>query len=132
MDPVKVWAVNATPDRWAMVGLISMAGLVAGFFALYQFPPAKPTTSVETLSQSLGIPVVAVLTTDQNQAGTSSSGEFYSALANTLFVISKYFLIAIAVVIVGFALIDSSIRESFLQNPFDGVARIFRVFFGYA
>ena len=132
VKPVRTWAVNATPDRWAMLGLLSMAGLVSGFCALYQFPTTKPSTSVETLSESLGIPVVAVLTTDQNEPAKYASVEFYSSLASTLFVASKIFLIAVTVVILGFALIDGSIRESILQNPFDGVARIFRVFFGYA
>ena len=132
VEPIRVWAINATPDRWAMVGLLAMAGLVSGFFALYQFPPTKPSTDVETLSESLGIPVVAVLTSDQNHPPKFSSVEFFSSLASTLFVISKIFLIAITVVVVGFVLIDSSIRESFFQNPFDGVAEIFRVFFGHA
>ena len=136
VDPVRVWAVNATPDRWAVVGLLAMAGLVSGFFALYQFPSPQPfierATDVETLSQTLGIPVVAVLTTDQKPQPKFMSVEFFSAVASTLLVVSKYFLIAITVVVVGFALIDSSIRESLLQNPFDGVAGIFRVFFGYA
>ena len=132
VEPVRVWAVNATPDRWAMVGLLSMAGLVSGFFALYQFPVTRSATNVETLSKSLGIPVVAILTADPNQQAKSSSVEFFSTLANTLFIASKFFLIGIVVVIVGFVLIDSSIRESFFQNPFDGVAGIFRVFFGHA
>ena len=132
VDPVRVWAVNATPDRWAMTGLLAMAGLVSGFFALYQFPTVvKPSTDVETLSKSLGIPVVAVLPTEPKQSPKFSTVEFCSSLADTLFVISKIFLIAITVVVVGFVLIDSSIRESFLQNPFDGVAKIFRVFIGY-
>ena len=130
--PVKVWAINATPDRWAMVGLFAMAGLVCGFFALYQFAPAKPATNAAALSQSLGIPVVAVLTSDQKSKAKFGSVEFLSSLANTLLMFSKIFLIAVAVVVVGFMLIDSSIRESFFQNPFDGVAKIFRVFFGYA
>ena len=132
VDPVRTWAVNATPDRWAMIGLLAMAGLVSGFFALYQFPLPKQPTNVDALSDSLGIPVVAVLTTDQTTQPKFGSVEFFAALANPLFVTSKIFLIAITVVVVGFALIDSSIRESLLQNPFDGVARIFRVFFGFA
>ena len=132
VDPVMVWAIGATPDRWAMVGLLAMAGMVSGFFALYQFVPAKPTTNVRTLSQSLGIPVVAVLPTGNKSQPKLASVEFLATLASTLFLFAKIFLIAFTVVVIGFAMIDSSIRESFFQNPFDGVAKIFRVFFGYA
>ena len=52
VDPVKVSAINATPDRWAMVGLLSMAGLVSGFFALYQFAlPNNQLASTSCLSR---------------------------------------------------------------------------------
>ena len=132
VDPVRVRSINATPDRWAMVGLLTMASMVSVFYALYQHVPAKPSTSVETLSQSLGIPVVAVLSAEQNSQANLSSVEFFSNVATALYVAAKIFLIVFTIVVLGFVLIDSSIRESFFQNPFDGVAKIFRVFFGYA
>lgn len=132
VDPVRVRAINATPDRLAMLGLLAMAGMVSGFFALYQYAPARPATDVRALSESLGIPVVAVLPSDQTSPPKYASVEFLSGVASTLLLFSKIFLVAFTVVVVGFLLIDSSIRESFFQNPFDGVAKIFRVFFGFA
>jgi len=130
--PVRVRAINATPDRWAMLGLFAMAGVVSGFFALYQYSPTKPATNVRVLSESLGIPVVAVLPANQKSEAKFASVEFLSSVASTLFLFSKIFLIATTVIVAGFLIIDSSIRESFFQNPFDGVAKIFRVFFGHA
>ena len=76
--------------------------------------------------------MVAVLPTDQKPTQIRERRILFSGSPAHLLLFSKIFLVAITVVVIGFVLIDSSIRESFFQNPFDGVAKIFRVFFGYA
>ena len=130
VGPVKSSAINATPSHGALLGLIAMSCLVAGLVALNQFAAAKPPVNVDTLSETLGIPVVAVLPNDSTSK--SSNDEFVSIVAQSLVTLSKFFLIFAAVVIVAFTIIDSSIREAFFQNPFDGLAKIFGVFFGHA
>lgn len=132
VNAVKTSSINATPSRWAMFGLLVAAGLVTGFVATYQVAPAKSLPNMESLSRSLGIPVVAVLTTDQPSKQHLTTADLMSSVADKIVFVAKIFLTAIALVVIGFALIDPSIRESIIQNPFDGVAKIFRVFFGYA
>jgi len=130
VSPVQSRAINATPGLWAMLGLIAMSGLVTGFVAINRFAAVKPPINVESLSETLGIPVVAVLPTESTSK--PSDDQFVSTVASSLVTLSKYFLVFAVVVIVAFSIVDSSIRNSFLQNPFDGLAQIFGVFFGHA
>lgn len=130
VGPVKSRAINATPRRGALLGLIAMSCLVTGLVAMFQFAPAKSPTDIDTLSETLGIPVVAVLPADS--VSKPANGEFLSTVSHSAITVSKFFLIFVAVVIVAFSLLDSSIREAFFQNPFDGLAKIFGVFFGHA
>ena len=130
VGPVKSRAINATPSPLALLGLIAMSCLVAGLVAMNQFTATKPPVNVDSLSKALGIPVVAVLPAEAKSK--ASGDDFVSAVAQSLITLSKFFLIFSAIVIVTFSILDSSIRESFFQNPFDGLAKIFGVFFGYA
>ena len=130
VGPVKSQAINATPSPLALLGLIAMSGLVTGLVAMNQFAASKPPVNVESLSEALGIPVVAVLPTDAKSK--ASNDDFVSAVVQSLITLSKFFVIFAVIVIVTFSILDSSIRESFFQNPFDGLAKIFSVFFGYA
>ena len=130
VGPVKSRAINATPSPLALLGLIAMSCLVAGLVAMNQFTATKPPVNVDSLSKALGIPVVAVLPTEAKSK--ASDDDFVSAVAQSLITLSKFFLMFSAIVIVTFSILDSSIRESFFQNPFDGLAKIFGVFFGYA
>ena len=107
-----------------------MSCLVTGLVAMNQFAAKKPSVNVDSLSETLGIPVVAVLPTESTSK--PSNDEFVSTVAQSLVTLSKFFLIFAAVVIVAFLILDNSIRESFFQNPFDGLAKIFGVFFGHA
>ena len=127
---VKSRAINATPGRWAMLGLITMSCLVTGLVAMNQFANVKSPVNVESLSEALGIPVVAVLPIESNSKPTDD--QLVSTVTSSVITLSKYFLIFAAVVIVAFSIIDSSIRDLFFQNPFDGLAKIFGVFFGHA
>lgn len=127
---IKSRAINATPRRGALLGLLAMSSFFAGLVAMYQFAPVKPSTSVESLSESLGIPVVAVLPAGEESKPTNS--DFLPMFAQSLTTLSKYFLIFAAIVILLFCILDSSIRQAFFQNPFDGLAKIFGVFFGHA
>ena len=129
VGPVKSRAINATPSPLALLGLIAMSCLVTGLVAMNQFAAIKPPVNVDSLSKALGIPVVAVLPTEAKSK--ASDDDFVSAVAQSLITLSKFFLMFSAIVIVTFSILDSSIRESFFQNPFDGLAKIFGVFFGY-
>lgn len=124
-------AINATPDRLAIVGMIMLAGVVTGLVAVFH-SVSIPSTSVQELSQSLGIPVVAVLPTVAETNQTNASGGITSTLAKSIMVASKMFLVVVTVVVIGFVILDSSIRMSFFQNPFDGLAKIFAVFTGHS
>ena len=130
VSPVKSRAINATPSPLVLLGLIAMSCLVTGLVAMNQFAAKKPSVNVDSLSETLGIPVVAVLPTESTSK--PSNDEFVSTVAQSLVTLSKFFLIFAAVVIVAFLILDNSIRESFFQNPFDGLAKIFGVFFGHA
>ena len=127
---VKSRAINATPSPLALLGLITMSCLVTGLVAMNQFAASKPPVNVDSLSKALGIPVVAVLPTGAKSK--DSNDDFVSAVVQSLITLSKFFVMFSVIVIVTFSILDSSIRESFFQNPFDGLAKIFGVFFGYA
>ena len=129
VSSVQSRAINATPDRWAMIGLISLAGVITGLVAMFDTVPGRGT-NVETLSQSLGIPVIAVLPMGSKASRGGSGDVFLSNVAKALIIISKVFLIIATTIVIGFVLLDSSIRDSFFQNPFDGMAKIFGVYFG--
>ena len=129
VDSVQSRAINATPDRWAMTGLLSLALVVTGLVAMFHAFPNR-SANVDTLSQSLGIPVVAVLPTKLNANQIGNSEVLLSTAAKALIIVSKVFLITTAIVVIGFVTLDSSIRESFFHNPFDGMAKIFGIYFG--
>ena len=129
VDSVQSRAINATPDRWAMTGLLSLALVVTGLVAMFHAFPNR-SVNVDTLSQSLGIPVVAVLPLGSKASQIGNSETVLSTAAKALIVVSKVFLIMTAIVVIGFVSLDSSIRESFFHNPFDGMAKIFGIYFG--
>jgi len=94
VSPVKSKAINATPGRWAMLGIITMSCLVTGLVAMNQFATVNAPGNVESLSETLGIPVVAILPTES----TSTDDEFISTVAESLITLSKYFLLFTCVV----------------------------------
>ena len=130
VGPVKLRAINGTPRGLALLGLIAMSCLVTGLVAMNQFAANKPTINVNSLSETLGVPVVAVL--PNGSKSKPSNDEFVTTVAQSLITLSKFFLFFAVIVIFTFVILDSSIREAFFQNPFDGLAKIFGVFFGYA
>jgi len=111
VGPVKSRAINGTPRGLALLGLIAMSCLVTGLVAMNQFAANKPTINVNSLSETLGVPVVAVL--PNGSKSKPSNDEFVTTVAQSLITLSKFFLFFAVIVIFTFVILDSSIREAF-------------------
>lgn len=131
VTPVKTLAIGATPGRFGMFALVLLSALAAGFVALYSMAGNVGFASVDAVSDELGIPVIAVVN-DSKAAGSNSTRErVFEKIAGQLIDVSKVFLLTVLLVVIGFSLLDPMVRESIFQNPFDGFAKIFKVFLSY-
>lgn len=131
VTPVKTLAIGATPGRFGMFALVLLSALAAGFVALYPMAGNVGFASVDAVADELGVPVIAVVN-DSKAAGSSSTRErVFEKIAGQLIDVSKVFLLTVLLVVIGFSLLDPMIRESIFQNPFDGFAKIFKVFLSY-
>ena len=128
---VDTYANGATPGRIGLLFLVSLSAVVTGFVAIFwnRFP--RGFASPDAMSATLGIPVVAVVSEVRNKNSESAMEQVCARAAGRLVEISKIFLLTFLLIIIGFAFLDGSIRESIFQNPFDGVAKIINVFFKY-
>jgi hypothetical protein len=131
VTPVKSRAIGATPGRFGMFVLVLLSAAAAGFVALFPLADNVGFASVDAVSSELGVPVIAVVN-DSKVAGSNSTREhFCEKLAGQLVDVAKVFLLTVLLVVIGFSLLDPVIRESIFQNPFDGFAKIFKVFLSY-
>ncbi|MEL7500543.1 MAG: hypothetical protein AAFN77_23325 [Planctomycetota bacterium] len=124
-------AVGSTPSWLAIILIAGLSFGVASVVAL-QFDPfgARGFESIDQVEQQLGLPVVATVRGRANESGTTET-DANTIWANQIVEISTMVLLAAMVTIVGFVLIDESVRDSFFYHPYDGLARIVRIFMGY-
>lgn len=132
VTPVKTRAIGSTPGRVGMFVLISLAAFAAGFVALFRSDHWARFASAQSMSSELGVAVIAVGNDPKTPRSNSTPEHYCGKLANRLIDVSKVFLLTVLLVVIGFSLLDPTIRESIFQNPFDGVAKIFKVFFSYS
>jgi hypothetical protein len=117
-----------------LLALGAFAGLIGTVIAGHYEPFAvRGFSGVETVGKSLGIPVLATIGANERSGAKSGEGPDSSGMswANRVVKAAGLILFGIFVVIVGFILINSEVREAFFDNPFFGCAKIVRIFAGY-
>ena len=127
VSKVATQADGAQPGLIAIViALITSLGL-AGVVAWHLDPFAdRGFQSVTEIEDTLGVPVVAQMKSADNSPSETSFG-----WANRVTEVTATLLFAILVAVIGFSLIDSTIRTSFIQSPYEGLTRIVQIFMGY-
>ena len=130
LQRVRTQGVGATPGAVAIL-LLGFASIAIGSLVAINWQPQaeRGFDSAAALSESLGLPVLATIKGLAGNDAKQSNPK--SVWANRVSEVAVYVLLIGVLVMIGFAIIDPAIRESTLQNPFDGAARIIRVFFGY-
>lgn len=126
-------AVGSAPG-WLATSLIAILSLsLAGVVTLHYDPfGTRGFDSVESIVEQLGIPVVATLkTTNAESTSAERNSSMRPVWANHLVEASTAILLVAMAVVLGFVLLDSTVRESFFYHPYDGLTRIVQVFMGY-
>jgi hypothetical protein len=119
--------VNGTPKPGNFLLLLSLAGLAGSIVAWHYNPfEQRGFQDAFSVSQQLGVPVVALVKTDLQQPAARDH-----RWANFLAKAASFFLVALTLVVIVFMIADGNIRRAFLNNPFDGLAQIVRAMVGY-
>lgn len=123
--------VGAIPPKahlWLLtLAACAIAGIVA---AAYQPFASRGFDDVDSVSQRLRVPVVAALDNrhiaDESTGGIPPSDHASGDLpqANNMVKACEWILFAGLMLVIGFCLANGEIRDSFMQNPFHGFARI--------
>lgn len=122
-----VGAVPSRPHLWLlMLAACGIAGIVC---ASYHPFAARGFEDVDSVARRLKIPVIASL--DNRHVGDESTGAMIPAedpgelpQANNMVRACEWILFAGLMLVIGFCLANADIRDSFMQNPFHGFARI--------
>lgn len=135
ISEVSVDAVGSAPNWLATILLTLFATAFAGVITYY-FDPfgSRGFESVDVMANRLGLPVVATLHETGTQNTPSSEQQtngFKTRWANHVVEGTTMVLLALMSVVLGFVLIDETVRESFFYHPYDGLTRIVRIFMGY-
>lgn len=127
MSDVSTDAVGSSPGWYASIALILISMGVATVISM-NFDPAgeRGFESIDNLAQQIGLPIVATLPESEDHQKITQR-----RWANQVVEISTLTLLALLIVVIGFMLIDTTVRESFFYHPYDGLARIVRIFAGY-
>jgi hypothetical protein len=123
--------INGTPSLPSLI-LIGLFSLVIGATVSVNLRPFTNLgfENTKSIEQTLGVPVVAELRSlDSNVGSESETGKI--PWANRVVKIAGLSLFGIFVVVAGFVLINSEVRNSFFENPLFGCAKIIRIFAGY-
>lgn len=127
----KTRPIGGVPARQTLWMIAVLAGL-AGSIVTWQFDPfhTRGFKNINELEQKLGIPVLATLRGDRHPVNNSARDKT-TRWANRVVNISNQVLFGLFVVVAGFVITHSAIRESFFENPFFGIAKMVRLFAGY-
>ena len=114
--------------KWASLILLGIFSSLVGVAVALNFHPFedKGFSNVGSIATHLGIPVAATLSSELSVNETVDDET--SPWANTIVSYSELFLFAITIIVLGFCLINSDIREAFTDNLFHGFSRIFWMF----
>ena len=130
-----VGAIPPKPHLWLlMLAACGIAGIVV---ASYQPFASKGFEDVDSVSRKLKIPVVASLDNshlaDESTGALAPAGDTATELpqANNMVKACEWILFAGLMLVIGFCLANADIRDSFMQNPFYGFARIMWVLRGH-
>lgn len=135
ISEVSVDAVGSAPNWSATILLTLFSTALAGVITYY-FDPfgSRGFESVDVVASRLGLPVVATLhgtDTQDTPPSEQRTNGFKTRWANHVVDVTTIVLLALMSVVVGFVLIDETVRESFFYHPYDGLTRIVRIFMGY-
>ncbi|MDB4766735.1 hypothetical protein OAG71_03505 [bacterium] len=114
--------------KWASLALLGIFSGLLGLAVAFNFHPFEERgfQSVSSIASHLGIPVAATLNSQLSADETESQQT--SHWANIVVSYSELFLFAITIIVLGFCLINTEIREAFTDNLFHGFSRIFWMF----
>ena len=114
--------------KWPSLILLGIFSGLLGVAVAFNFHPfeEKGFQNVSSIASHLGIPVAATLNSELSTE--ESDTPEVSPWANTVVSYAELFLFAITIVVLGFCLINSEIREAFTDNLFHGFSRIFWMF----
>jgi len=130
-----VGAIPPKPHLWLLtLAACAIAGIVA---ASYQPFASRGFDDVDSVAQRLKTPVVASL--DNRHIADESTGSIAPnddaavdlPQANNMVKACEWILFAGLMLVIGFCLANADIRNSFMQNPFHGFARIVWVLRGH-
>ncbi len=124
-------AINATPGRTGLI-ILFILSIAVGITVTWHYQPFadRGFGNVESVARTLNLPIVATVGEEHADSMGTESTQVRS-WANLLVETVGLVLLGLGIVIVGFLLTNSLVRESFLHNPYDGIARMIRVFVGY-
>ncbi len=122
--------INGTPSIPSTI-LLGMFSLVVATMVALSLDPfvSKGFESSNSLEAKLGVPIVAEI--QQNEDSSTTEKKQTTPWANRVAHYSGLCLFGIFVVVAGFILINSEVRETFFENPLYGCAKIIRIFAGY-
>lgn len=133
-EPLQVLSVNnsksapigGAPGLGSFLLLGSLAGLIGSIVA-WHFDPFEHRgfEDVHSVSKTLGVPVVAISDTVSKPNVVREHG-----WANHAAKAASLFLLLVSLVVVGFLVLNTEVREAFFTNPFHGCARIVQCFTG--
>ena len=114
--------------KWPSLILLGIFSSLLGMAVAFNFHPfqEKGFQSVSSIASHLGIPVAATLNSELSAEQTDEQDS--SPWANIVVNYAELFLFAITIIVLGFCLINSEIREAFTDNLFHGFSRIFWMF----
>lgn len=135
LKPSETLPINGVPSTSWLI-LIGMFATAIGSVVAMNIKPfaSRGFEDTQSIREILDVPVVATLNleADDGEAEPAevpvvSDGTFANRVAS----IAGMFLFGVVVVIAGFILLNTDVREAFLANPFFGCAKIVRMFVGY-
>lgn len=133
VKPSSTLPINGVPDTsWLM--LIGLFSLVVGTAVALNLKPFEKLgfDDTQSIREKLEVPIIATLNLDSpEEVAAAESSEIQVALANRVARIAGTFLLGVVLIILGFIIINTEVREAFWQNPFFGCAKIVRIFTGH-
>ena len=128
----KIIPVNGSPGL-AGIFLIAFFSIGVGTIVAWNIEPFENRgfDKVESVAKKLGVPIVATIKAKSGLGSGDSSVASTANWSNRITTWSSLVLFGVFVVVAGFVLINSEVRESFFENPFYGFANILRIFVGY-
>ena len=122
--------INGSPGLASAV-LLGLLSIVIAMTVALRLDPfvSRGFDSSNSLEAKLGVPIVAEI--QQHHDTSSTKSKQAVPWANRIAHYSGLCLFGVFVVVAGFILVNSEVRETFFENPLYGCAKIVRIFAGY-